>query len=135
MTRSFFFIVISIILFSTLSGCHAGQEKAWKVTMETIDQKIAEDEFLSKHIHHVELERRQFVRVHINPQTGGRGNFANITVQIAQIAGETLFAQEGNEFTEITIKGNLVDGDEVIVCTYSTETGVLVIKDRTIHTM
>ncbi|MBU1022726.1 hypothetical protein KKB99_00470 [bacterium] len=133
-TRFFLSFSILIVMISFFSGCHVAQEKAWQVTMETIEQKIAEDEYLTKNIHHVELERRQFVRVYINPQKG-RANFANLTVKVAEIAGAALFAQEGNKFTEIIIYGNLIDGDELIECKYTPESGVQVTKDRSMHTM
>lgn len=134
MIRFIILSAICILAFSTFTGCHAAQEKAWETTMETTRQKISEDEFLSKHIDHIELERRQFIQVYINNQKV-RSNFAKITIAVTSIAGEILYAQEGNKMKELLVFGILVDGDEIIVCRYTAENKGEIIKDRTIHNM
>ena len=134
MIRFIILSMISIFVLSTFAGCHAAQEKAWDVTMETTRQKISEDEFLSKNVDHIELERRQFIRVYINTQKV-RSNFAKVTVEVTRIAGETLYAQEGNRIKELMVFGNLIDGDEIVVCRYTAEGKGEIVKDRTMHSM
>lgn len=134
MIRFIILSAISILILSVFTGCHAAQEKAWETTMEITRQKISEDEFLSKNIDHIELERRQFIRVYIVNQKA-RSNFAKITFQVTQIAGEALYAEEGNRIKELMVFGALVDGDEVIVAKYTKESGAEIMKDRSMHTM
>jgi hypothetical protein len=125
--------VFSLLLICLFAGCHAGQEKAWAGALETTNQKIAEDEFLSKNVQKIEIERRQLVRVYILPQSA-RNNFATITNKVTQIFGDALFSYPGNKFKEFMVYGSLVDGDELIVCKY-TKDGAKIEKDRTMMTM
>ena len=134
MIRFIIMFSVSILFISTFTGCHAAQEKAWETAMETTRQKISEDEFLSNNIDHIELERRQFVRVYINSQKV-RSNFAKITIEVARFAGDALFAEEGNRIKELTVFGNLLGGDELIVCKYTEENKAEILKDRTMHNM
>jgi hypothetical protein len=129
--------VFSLIMMCVFTGCHAAQEKAWNTALETTRQKISEDEFLKKNVERIELERRQFIRVYIVPQgaAGARSNFALATIQVAQIFGDLLFADPGNTFKEITVFGNVVDGDELIVCKYTKDGGAKIEKDRSVQTM
>ena len=129
--------VFSLIIIFVFTGCHAAQEKAWDTAMDTTRQKIAEDEFLTKNVQKIELERRQLVRVYIVSQgtTGARSNFALVTIKVAQIVGDLLFADPGNKFKELMVYGNLVGGDELIVCKYTKDGGARIEKDRTVQTM
>ena len=129
MTKKIILLSYLIMLAAVLAGCHAAQEKAWTETMNITNQKIAEDPKLSANIDRIELERRQFIRIYIKKQKA-RSNFGKITVEVAKIAGEALFSNVGNKMKELIVFGNLVDGDELIVCRYTKETGVEVQKDR-----
>ena len=117
-----------------LVGCHMKQEKAWEETLAIANQKIAENEKLAANIDRIELERRQFIRVYIKPQKA-KISFQKLTLEVGKIVGEALFSNPGNSMKELTIFGNLVDGDELIVCKYTKETGIILEKDRTMLTM
>jgi hypothetical protein len=123
--------IISLLILTAfiIAGCHVAQEKAWTNAMESVNKQIAENPELSKNIARVELERRQFVRVYINPQKV-RTNFQKYTLEVGEIAGKALFADPGNTMKQITIFGNLVDGDELIVANYTKEKGIVLEKDR-----
>ena len=126
------------LIAAIFSGCHAKQEKAWEDAIAAAELRIAEDEFLSKWVDSIELERRQWIRLYMrNP--GYRAGFAKITEGVCNIIGEELFKQEGNTFKELIVKANLKDGDEIldeiVVARYTPETGAQITKDRTMHSM
>lgn len=129
--------LFSMLIMCVFTGCHAAQEKAWVAAIDATKQKISEDEFLTKNVQKIEFERRQYIRVYVISQgaTGARSNFAKATVMVTQIIGDLLFADPGNTFKEITVYGNVVDGDELIECKYTKDGGARVTKDRTVQTM
>jgi len=129
MIKKISIILVLILSAFIIAGCHVAQERAWKNAIETTNKKIAEDPYLSKNIARIELERRQFVRIYINRQKA-RTSFSKLTITVGEIVGEALFADPGNTMKEITIFGNLVDGDELIVCKYTKEKGISLDKDR-----